>query len=257
MKFKYFVVFSILLMAHVAAGIVYSGYQWWWLLITFLFLMTILVLACRQISWNFFVVSTNRIPLSLVQLKDNTRPIALTFDDGPTENTIKVLDILQQENIKACFFVIGKQIKGNEEILKRIEAEGHLLGNHTFSHEAKFYWQSSNKMINDIQKCNREIENVIGYTPNIFRPPFGITNPTLAKALRLMEMQSVGWTLRSYDTIAMNDQKLLQSILRKASMNDILLLHDRCDITVRILPDLIAGLRDKGFSFSFPVKMEA
>jgi peptidoglycan/xylan/chitin deacetylase (PgdA/CDA1 family) len=257
MKFKYYMVFAILLMAHVAAGIAYSGYQWWWLLVTLVFLLAILAAACRQITWNFFVESTNRLPLSLAQLRDNTRPIALTFDDGPTENTLKVLDILKKENIKAAFFVIGKQIPGYEEILKRIEEEGHLIGNHTYSHEAKFYLQSANKMTADIQACNEEIARVVGYAPNIFRPPFGVTNPTLAKALRIMELQCVGWSLRSYDTMAKDGKSLLQKILKQAKMNDIILLHDRCDITVAILPELISGLREKGFSFTFPVKMVA
>jgi peptidoglycan/xylan/chitin deacetylase (PgdA/CDA1 family) len=72
-----------------------------------------------------------------------------------------------------------------------------------------------------------------------------------------MELQCVGWSLRSYDTMAKDGKSLLQKILKQAKMNDIILLHDRCDITVAILPELISGLREKGFSFTFPVKMVA
>lgn len=256
MKFKYYLVFAVLLLAHVIAGVAYTGYAWWWILVTILALLTILVQACRKIEWNFFLVSTNRVPLSLQQLRTGVKPIALTFDDGPHENTLKVLDILKAEGIPATFFVIGRQIAGREPILKRIKAEGHLIGNHTYAHNTAFYGQSARRMAEDIERCNELIFAATGISPNIFRPPFGVTNPNLAKALKQLELQSVGWTLRSMDTVAKDPQALLNKILKQVRSNNTILLHDRCDITVAILPELIRQLKEKGLTFSFPVVME-
>lgn len=256
MKFKYFLVFALLLLAHVIAGVIYSGYAWWWILVTILALLAVLVQACRKIQWNFFLRSTNRVPLSMQQLRAGTKPIALTFDDGPHENTLKVLDILKAEGVPATFFVIGHQIAGKEHILQRIQAEGHLIGNHTYSHNASFYWQNARLMAEDITKCNELIREATGISPNIFRPPFGVTNPNLAKALDKLELQSVGWTLRSMDTIAKDPKALLEKILKQVHSNNTILLHDRCDITVAILPELIARLKERGMTFGFPVVME-
>ncbi|MBL7706150.1 MAG: polysaccharide deacetylase family protein [Taibaiella sp.] len=256
MKFKYYLVFALLLLAHVIAGVVYSGYAWWWILVTILVLLAVLVQGCRNIQWNFFLKSVNRVPLSLQQLRAGTKPVALTFDDGPHENTLKVLDILKAEGVRATFFVIGKEIAGKEPILQRIKDEGHLLGNHTYAHNAAFYWQSAQLMAEDITKCNELIHAATGVSPDIFRPPFGVTNPNLAKALAKLGLQSVGWTLRSMDTIAKDPEALLNKILNSVRSNNIILLHDRCDITVAMLPELIARLREKGLSFGFPVVME-
>lgn len=256
MKFRYYLVFALLLLSHVIAGVVYSGYAWWWILVTVLVLLAILVQGCRNIQWNFFLRSTNRVPLSLQQLRTGTKPVALTFDDGPHENTLKILDILKAEGVSATFFVIGKEIAGKESTLQRIKDEGHLLGNHTYAHNAAFYGQSARRMAEDITKCNELIHAATGLSPNIFRPPFGVTNPNLAKALRQLGLQSVGWTLRSMDTIAKDPEVLLNKILKNVRSNNTILLHDRCDITVAILPELITRLREKGLSFGFPVVME-
>lgn len=256
MKFRYFLVFGILLLAHVIAGVFYSGYSWWWVAVSVLLLLVILVMACMKIGWNFFLVSINRIPLSFQQLRDGTKPVALTFDDGPHEHTVKVLDILKERNVKATFFVIGKNIPGNEAILKRMVDEGHLIGNHTYMHEGAFYWRSAKAMQADILHCNQLISAATGVVPDIFRPPFGVTNPGLAKALRVLEMRSIGWTLRSFDTTANNAGQLLTKILNEVKVNHIILLHDRCAITAEILPELIDGLRAKGLHFGSPVKVQ-
>lgn len=256
MKFTYYLVFAVVVLGHVVAGVIYSGYAWWWVLVTILVLLAILVQACRKIEWNFFLPSTNRVPLSLAQLRTGTKPIALTFDDGPHENTLKVLDILKAAGVPATFFVIGKEIAGKESILQRIKAEGHLIGNHTYAHNAAFYWQPARQMAADIIKCNEQIESATGVKPDIFRPPFGVTNPNLAKALKQLGLQSVGWTLRSMDTIAKDPEALLNKILDRVRSNHTILLHDRCDITVAILPELIKRLKEKGLTFGFPVVME-
>lgn len=256
MRFKYFVVFTIVAIAHLIAGVYYNHYSPWWIGLAVLIFLAVTVVACIKIQWNFFIPSVNRIPLSLKQLSSGSKPVALTFDDGPHECTEAVLDILKAEAVPATFFVIGKNIAGKEATLLRMAAEGHLVGNHSFSHSVHFDWQSTQKMKEDIQACNAAIQSVIGFAPSVFRPPYGVTNPNLARAVQQLELGSVGWNVRSMDTVAKDPEALLAKILKQVQANSTILLHDRCPITVQILPQLIRSLKERGYTFTFPVKME-
>lgn len=257
MKFKYWIVFILVLIAHLIAGYYYNGYSLWWIVAAIGLFLSITAMGATFIRWNFFMNSINSVPLSFDQLRNNTKPIALTFDDGPQELTEQVLDILKAENIRATFFLIGKNIAEKAELVKRMHAEGHLIGNHSFNHGTNFDWQSAANMKADLQQCSDAIKNVTGSEPFVFRPPFGITNPNLAKAIKDLGLQSIGWNLRSYDTVAKDPQQLLKKIMDKVQINTILLLHDRCQITVDILPDLIKQLKDRGYNFVFPINEKA
>lgn len=215
------------------------------------------VLGSINIQWNFYLKSLNKLPILNVkfdkgQLSINQRGnrVALTFDDGLAEHTTAILDILKKEKIPATFFLIGKNIAGNEAVLQRMKAEGHSIGNHSFDHGFHFDWQSAAKMQEEIEHTNQIIEAVTGNATNLFRPPYGVTNPNLAKAIRNSNMRSIGWSLRSKDTVAKSEVKLLRKILRKVKPGDIILLHDRCSITAAILPELIATLKKRGFEFA-------
>ncbi|RQO29782.1 polysaccharide deacetylase family protein [Taibaiella sp. KBW10] len=252
MRFRYFIIATLIVIAHLAAGVYYNGYPLWWIGCTLMAFLGITILACIKIQWNFFLTSVNRIPLSFKQLSEGTTPVALTFDDGPHELTESVLDILKAEQVKATFFLIGKNIAGREAILQRMKDEGHLIGNHSYEHSVHFDWQSTKKMALELQACNEAIQSVTGFTPTIFRPPFGVTNPNLAKAVTQLNMQSIGWNVRSMDTVAKDASILKKKILSKTRANSIILLHDRCAVTVELLPELIRALKEKGYSFTFP-----
>lgn len=217
--------------------------------------ITVLVLGSMNVRWNFYLQSQNKLPAlqfksknGTISLETNEKRIALTFDDGPCIHTPAVLDILKQQKAPATFFLIGNNIAGNEAIVKRMTAEGHAIGNHSFHHGFNFDWQNAQRMLSEMEACNLAIKNITGSDPVLFRPPYGVTNPNLARAVRLSGMRSIGWTLRSMDTVAKDDKKLLNKILRDVKSGDIILLHDRCDITVRILPGLIKRLKDSGFN---------
>ena len=207
-----------------------------------------LTLGSIFIGWNFYLPSRNKLKNSDHQ--QATKCIALTFDDGPAGYTVPILDILKQENVPAAFFLIGKNIKGNEETIRRILAEGHTAGNHSFNHGFNFDWQSAAKMQEELQQTNAAIEAISGSPVTLFRPPYGVTNPNLAKAIRNSRMQSIGWSLRSMDTVAKDKNQLLDKILAKVQPGDIILLHDRCAVTAAVLPELITALKKRGFSFA-------
>jgi peptidoglycan/xylan/chitin deacetylase (PgdA/CDA1 family) len=242
---------------HVAAGVYFNGYSAWWLLVCSIAFITILVLGSIYIQWNFYFRSVNKIPLLHVKFDqekfsviNRNKEVALTFDDGPAEHTEAVLDILKREKVNATFFIIGKNIAGREPLLKRIQAEGHSIGNHSFNHGFNFDWQSAAKMQEEIELTNQAVEGITGTPVALFRPPYGVTNPNLGKALRNSNLKSIGWNLRSMDTVAKDEKQLRNKILNRVKAGDIILLHDRCSITAAILPELITTLKKRGFTFA-------
>lgn len=244
-------------MLHVAAGVYFSDYSAWWLLVCVLAFITVLVLGSIYIQWNFYFRSVNKIPLLNVKFDrekfsviNRGKEVALTFDDGPAEHTEAILDILEKEKVQATFFVIGKNIAGRETLLKRMQAEGHTIGNHSYNHGFNFDWQSAAKMLEEIEQTNQAIEAITGTPVTLFRPPYGVTNPNLRKALRNSNLKSIGWNLRSMDTVAKDEKQLLNKILTRVKAGDIILLHDRCSITAAILPELIITLKKRSFTFA-------
>ena len=194
-----------------------------------------------MINMNFFIRSTH-----------HTTPnnVLLTFDDGPDKDlTPHVLEILKKHNAQAGFFVIGKKIKENETLLLQMQNEGHIIGNHSFSHPLNFGRQSKKKVIKDLVDCNKEITRASTRT-SYFRPPFGVTNPNIAFALHVLKMKSIGWSLRTFDTKNKSPNFLLANILNKVKGGDIILLHDTQKITVAILDPLILELRKRGFTLN-------
>ncbi|WP_118952720.1 polysaccharide deacetylase family protein [Taibaiella helva] len=249
--------FFILLVLHVAAGIYFNGYSAWWLLACVLALVSILALGSILIHWNFYMPSVNTLPILKVNFNrgqlsvlQRGRQVALTFDDGPAAHTEAILDILKKEGVQATFFLIGKNIEGREALVQRMLAEGHSIGNHSFDHGFNFDWQSAAKMEQEILRTNEAIEAITGTPVKLFRPPYGVTNPNLAKAVRNSGMKSMGWSLRSMDTVAKDKDQLLGKIMSKVKAGDIILLHDRCAITETVLPELIKSLKEQDYTFA-------
>jgi len=207
-----------------------------------LLLIYVSVLFCGSyfIRMGFFMKS-------ICSIKTNEKWIALSFDDGPAASTRSVLDILRNNEAEAAFFLTGKKIQGNEDLLKRMVQEGHIIGNHSFSHHPLFDLFSSGRMRNDMTTMNRSVKNITGLTPRFFRPPYGVTNPNVKKAVMSGGFISIGWSIRSYDTVIKNQHHLLNKILSALKPGAILLLHDTSETTVAILPELLKSIRQKGF----------
>ena len=181
---------------------------------------------------------------------NQTNSISLTFDDGPNQNiTPIILNILKENGIKACFFCIGKNAEQNIELIKRIDSEGHIIGNHTYSHSNNFDLFSSSKMKNEITKTNYTIQNIINKEVKYFRPPYGVTNPNLSKALKKTNLISIGWSLRSLDTTAKGDITNTLKRLEKIKAGNIVLLHDNITEAPEILEKFITIVRAKNLKF--------
>lgn len=211
--------------------------------IIFLAYLSIEFLGAYYIGLNFHLQSLNF-------LDPSQKKIALTFDDGPCEpHTSAVLDTLKKHNIKATFFVIGKNISGNESVLKRMVEEGHAIGSHSFSHHFWIDIWGQNKLKEDVSKSIEAIKNCTGKDVKLFRPPYGVTTPNFAYVLKKLELKSVGWNVRSFDTSTLEINKILDRIVRKTRNGSVILLHDRLEKMPHLVDKLIPLLREKDFEF--------
>ena len=203
--------------------------------------VAVLVAGAINIGWDFYLKSYHK--------GEANNTVALSFDDGPEGGTLAILDILKAEGVKAAFFWIGRKVTESPEIVKRAYDEGHIIGNHSYEHGFNFDWKSAAKMQEEIEQTNQAIEGIIHRKPVFFRPPYGVTNPNLAKAVKRTGLYSIGWSIRSFDTTADNKEQLLDRVLGKIKGGDIILLHDNRSITADILTDLIRKARERGFTF--------
>jgi peptidoglycan-N-acetylglucosamine deacetylase len=176
------------------------------------------------------------------------KSVSITFDDGPDPaKTPIILELLKRYEVQATFFCIGKNIAGNEQLLKQVIEQGHLLGNHSYSHSKWFDLFTSGRMKAELLETDRLIKNVTGNSPLFFRPPFGVVNPMVSNALKNMHWQVVCWNIRSLDTLNMDPRKIRHKILRKLQPGAIILLHDFTTFSEQHLDELIIGIRDAGY----------
>lgn len=180
--------------------------------------------------------------------KTDKKEIAISFDDGPAENfTPQILETLRINNVKAVFFCIGNRIEGNEEIFKRLQEEDHIIGNHSYTHHFFFDLFSSKKMLNELKMTDRITEKLTGLKLKLFRPPYGVINPNLRKAIQEGDYIPVGWNVRSMDTTINDEKKLLSKVMRSLKPGAVYLFHDTCQSTLSMLPEFIKGVRENGY----------
>ncbi len=174
--------------------------------------------------------------------------IALTFDDSPTEGTAQVLALLREHQVKATFFIVGAHAQARPDLLRQIVQEGHAIGNHSYSHAHTLPVKARSTILADLQRCNQTIHEITGLTPQMYRPPFGVVNPGIAAAVQASRLPCVGWTVRSFDTVASDPQRLLAKVLRQLEPGAIVLLHDYPAITPKVLPALLQEIRKRNLS---------
>ena len=207
--------------------------------------LIITALGSAKIQWNYFLQST------LVINKKNA--VLLTFDDGPHHIfTPVILDILKEHDIKAIFFLIGKNAEAHPDLVKRILREGHTIGNHSYSHQNQLPLFSLKRLHEDISTCTQIIYRITGIRTQLFRPPFGVTTPRYAEVLQEEKLDSVGWSLRSMDTVIKSATKLTDKMNRNIIAGDIVLFHDRCSVTVEALNEIIRLVQTKKLMFASP-----
>ncbi len=201
-----------------------------WLILT--------IIGSFHMRWNYHVNALN----FNAQVKQNA--IAITFDDGPhPEYTPQILAILQQYNAKATFFCIGKEIEKHPELFKKMVEDGHVVGNHSFSHSNHFGFFTSSKVIDELNQTKKLINKIIRKNCTLFRPPFGVTNPAIKKAIRQTNSHVIGWNKRSLDTKIKDPEKIYHRITKGLKAGDVILLHDTNERAVSVLEQLLLFLQ--------------
>ncbi|MBE6419094.1 MAG: polysaccharide deacetylase family protein [Akkermansiaceae bacterium] len=174
--------------------------------------------------------------------------VAITFDDGPNSTlTPQVLDILKRHGARATFFVLGDNASRNPAILARAVAEGHEVGNHTFSH-IKMSGSSAEKIASEISRTNSIITSATGVRPKVMRPPYGATNAAIVnKMFSEYGMRSILWSIDTEDWRHPGVGVVVQRAVGGAKPGSIILLHDIHSSTIDAVEGIVTGLQARGF----------
>lgn len=172
--------------------------------------------------------------------------IALTFDDGPHPvYTEQLLDGLAKRGVAATFFVTGKNVELYPEIIKRMQTEGHLIGNHTYSH-MQLMKSNEAEFQKELEKTNQAIFKVTGFSTEYVRPPFGSWDK---KFERELNMFPVLWSIDPLDWCKTDVSGIVQSVVSKAGEDDIILMHDSFPSSVEAALQIIDELLNEGYEF--------
>jgi peptidoglycan-N-acetylglucosamine deacetylase len=193
------------------------------------------------------------IPRSLLRRdlgRGGGHQVLLTFDDGPTPGvTPAVLERLESYGARAIFFVVGRQVAESPELLRRIRAGGHRIGNHSFQHRSRPVLE----YISDLIACQELLRSHLGQPPDLYRPPRGHLSPATLAVPRLLGMRTVNWTLdvRDYTCRSRHQALVLASELeRTIAAGDIVLLHDDHPGVLDILDHILPRLQARGFDLA-------
>ncbi len=240
-KFKQITLLSFVLLIGILWFCIQDKISNWWVIFPILIWLIFTIYGVFEIRFNYFLSALNK------GNEKQKKIIALTFDDGPTEITPRILEILQRYNAKATFFCIGQQIEKFPEILKEQANHGHTIGNHTFHHSSKIGFYSSDHVKKEIFSTNQLIEKVIQKKTRLFRLPFGVTNPHIAKAIQQTNHLVIGWSIRSLDTMISDEEQLYRRIVAQIKPGAILLMHDTTDKTANVLEQLFVFLQKENY----------
>jgi peptidoglycan/xylan/chitin deacetylase (PgdA/CDA1 family) len=176
--------------------------------------------------------------------------VYLTFDDGPDPSVCgQILNTLARERIHATFFVVGQKVLRYPDVARRMVAEGHTLGNHSWDH-SRLTALSYSSILWQLTTTQDAVARVTGVRPNLFRPPYGATNGTVARAAGATGLRTVMWSVDPRDWAEPGTGVITARVVGSSSSGSIILLHCLHPQTAAALPQIIAGLRARGFTFA-------
>ncbi|MDQ3817975.1 MAG: polysaccharide deacetylase family protein [Acidobacteriota bacterium] len=188
--------------------------------------------------------------------REDTSSVALTFDDGPADDTGAILDLLAERNLKATFFMVGRQVERYPEAARSVLVEGHEVGNHSYSHPVYLY-RSARETRSQLRRAQDTIAETTGVEPKFARPPCGVRTPAYFSAAREMNLRTVQWSDAGFDWQKIGAREIARNVLRKVRSGSIILLHDGDSRlkqdrrqTLLSLPFIIEGLRARGLKIA-------
>ena len=192
------------------------------------------------------VVATKKVlPIYSVERKD--RVISVTFDASwGGDKTLAILDLLDEYNAKATFFLVGIWVDKYPELVKEIAARGHEIGNHSDSH-AHFTQISDSKIRTELDSCSDKIEALTGVRPTLFRPPYGDYNSKVITVVRDEGYEAVQWSIDSLDWKNRGVEDLVKRATNNVQPGDIILFHNDSEFIVEALPAILKHYQEQGF----------
>lgn len=151
--------------------------------------------------------------------------VALTFDDGPSDDTERLLDVLGERGVRATFFAVGRCVERRPALARRIVAEGHEIGNHSYSHPIYLY-RSGPETHQELARTQAIIADATGVTPVLSRPPCGVRTPAYFRACRELGLRTIQWTVAGFDWLARPPERIASTVLAGCGPGAIVLLHD-------------------------------
>lgn len=175
---------------------------------------------------------------------DSTKPmVALSFDDGPHPAvTSRILDLLEKHQVNATFYMLGINVEGNENLIKRSFAMGNEMGNHSFSHKS-LPSLSSEDLYYEVMETNKLINNIINENPASFRPPYGSYNGIV----KVIEMPVVLWDVDTEDWRSRDSNEIINIVKNQAKDGSIILMHDIYHSTADSVEEIIVYLKNNGY----------
>ncbi|WP_433437444.1 polysaccharide deacetylase family protein [Nonomuraea sp. CA-141351] len=172
--------------------------------------------------------------------------LALTFDDGPGVKTPTLLKTLKKAGVKATFFLVGKQVELRPEIARQALAQGHAIGNHTYSHNS-LPALSDNEILEELKTTQDAIEQATKLRPKMFRPPYGHTDDRVLGLADQVDLAQVLWTGTTLDWKLRDTKKIKAAVLRLAKRDGVILMHDTVPETVKVMPEILKELKKRGY----------
>lgn len=177
----------------------------------------------------------------------------LTIDDGPTDQTRAVLDLLDRYGAKATFFVKGVLARRHAEIVREILARGQSVANHSETHPSATFWcLLPSRIASEIDGCNAALDELTGRAPRWFRAPVGMKNPAVHPALAKRDMRLIGWTARGFDAVLTNVDEILARLLPHVAPGAILVVHEGREHSLRVIERVLAAVTERGYAFVIP-----
>jgi len=199
-------------------------------------------------------------------LREGTRALALTYDDGPNDPwTLRLLDVLARHNARATFFMLGEFVRQRPDIVRTVFQAGHAIGNHSYSHP-NLIFSTRAQMQSEIEETNRLLEEITGERPTLFRPPFGGRRIATFRMARELRLEPVMWRVTCYDWSATSVAQIVRQARRQITGGEVVLLHDGGhkqmgtdrSLSVQATDEIIRCYLDKGFKFiTVPEMMQA
>jgi peptidoglycan/xylan/chitin deacetylase (PgdA/CDA1 family) len=195
----------------------------------------------------------------LVRLPVGDRRVWLTIDDGPSDDTPAILDLLDAHRAKATFFVVGERAAARPELVLEIARRGHTLGNHSATHPSAWFWAlPRRRMAREIAQAQATLQGITGQAPRWFRAVVGMANPFVSESLKAHGLARVAWSARGFDAVAADACQVVARIERALTPGAIVLLHEgaRHGRNVEVIGRLLERMQALGYTTVLPEELE-